>query len=421
MGDWKKVYRAEPVPLGRGTFATVHAARHRVTDEAVAVKCIRAPLPDALSRLSREIRVTKRLAHRNVMPVICDDPNGRWYSMPRCDYSLTARVSALGPLEDHDIEGFLSDTIAGLQHAHLHCCVHRDLSPNNVLWLAVPAPSRWVIADWGQVLDGRSTSKRRTRPQDALGTDGYLAPEGYDDITSLGFDSDIYSLGCLVAFACTGTHPKPNQPLHPVGPWLHFVRRATEVERTRRATIAELSSMLDRGTASTRPTSDLSFDASAGDERAARELMRRLAAQRLSGSDIQSLCTVDHRRALRIMLENHHAATVLAQIRGLIPHIADAGLLESLLQWHQRAFAAARAAEMKTELARNILLLGSVHHADYRQAVLGWVVLLGTEETGPVEQVLEGSPTLLELYRQTASSEVFAPASSRIRKLFALE
>jgi serine/threonine protein kinase len=234
---WKSVsvrslYRLDARPLGTGTYCEVFRAERRDSGEFVALKRIRL-VPEAGARIKREIEAQKLLApHPNIMPIIDNDPEYRWYTMP------IARGTLLTLRHEIDQDGLatiLHDLANALDVAHQQDLIHRDISPRNILALAGQGSSggdRWVVADWGMVsrLQG-SRFPPITRTGMAMGTPGFDAPELSENPSAATAAADVYSLGRVAAWFLTGKWPNSGYPLLPDGPalrWRLFVKRCTE-------------------------------------------------------------------------------------------------------------------------------------------------------------------------------------------------
>jgi serine/threonine protein kinase len=83
------------------------------------------------------------------------------------------------------------DLTTALEHLHTHQLVHRDVKPPNIIFVS-GAPK---FADIGLVTEMAETGRDVT----ALGTQGYIAPEGPGTPRA-----DVYSLGKVIYEAATG-------------------------------------------------------------------------------------------------------------------------------------------------------------------------------------------------------------------------
>lgn len=219
--------------LGEGGFARVfRATRADAPQEGeVALKVGRPPEEerDARPRMRREIEVQSRFAHPNIMPILDSNADEAWFTMPL----------ALGSLEDMLTDGRLKmggtaaieiveAVAAGLEMAHEAGCVHRDITPSNILALpdtAAVGGRRWVVADWGIVRRprGATTVPRTERGGGHLGTWGYRAPELQGDAHEATAAADVFSLARVAARIVTGEPPVAT----PSGPWGSWVRACT--------------------------------------------------------------------------------------------------------------------------------------------------------------------------------------------------
>ncbi len=129
--------------LGRGGMASVWLARDRRHDRSVAIKVLHPELAGAIGvdRFVREIRLTARLQHPNVVPVldsgVFTGPRGSplpWYAMAYVPgESLRARIAREGHLPVEESLRIIEDAAAALHAAHHEGIVHRDIKPENLL------------------------------------------------------------------------------------------------------------------------------------------------------------------------------------------------------------------------------------------------------------------------------------------------
>jgi serine/threonine-protein kinase len=243
-------YRFIGNPLGEGGFAKVWKARNKETGEDVALK---EPFADKLAkdRLRREIDVQSRLVHPHIMPILQADPDFGWFTMPLAIGNLRQLRDSL---DEEDLAELLHDIADALEVAHAAECIHRDVTPNNILAIPdqdSPIGRRWVIADWGLVRQPDSeVSRRLTKSNQLLGTLGFMAPETYVDGHQATPASDVYSVGRVAAWFICREEPNTFYELNPEGDsqhWRNFVRSCTNLQPSRRPNdMVQLKALLDQ-------------------------------------------------------------------------------------------------------------------------------------------------------------------------------
>lgn len=235
--QWAMDYRYDETNdiLGRGGGAIVYRARPIDDSEYVALK---RPLPfdHCDERLEREIDVLAKMSHTHLMPVLdhgVDEEGHPWYAMPLARGSLKDLWLSRG-LRD-DVDALCAEVVEhvclGLEAMHDAGYLHRDVNPNNILALDDPLETRgyrWVVADCGLVRRPLGeTTHALTGSVSRLGTDGYIAPEGFGRPHAVTEAADVYSLGRVLGWLTTGEDPVLTQPLLPDGPWRPVVRNFT--------------------------------------------------------------------------------------------------------------------------------------------------------------------------------------------------
>ncbi len=194
--------------VGRGGMATVYLARDLQHDTRVAVKVLRPELASLLGaeRFAREIRITARLQHPNILPVLdSGEAQGLpFYVMPYVEgESLGERLAREDQLAIEDAVAIASEVAEALAFAHSEGFVHRDIKPSNILLTHGHA----VLADFGiaRAIDAVGGDKL-TETGLALGTVHYMSPE-QAAAGKIDARTDIYSLGCVLYQMLAGQPP----------------------------------------------------------------------------------------------------------------------------------------------------------------------------------------------------------------------
>ncbi|AUH39428.1 bifunctional serine/threonine-protein kinase/ABC transporter substrate-binding protein [Streptomyces sp. CMB-StM0423] len=193
--------------LGAGGMGVVYLARTRAGAPA-AVKVIQpeyAEQPEFRARFRREAASARWVASPWVVPVLDADTeaDAPWLATAFVPGpALAEAVAACGPLPDHGVRVLgkvLARAVAAVHDAGL---VHRDLKPGNVL-LALDGPR---LIDFGIARPTAAEETELTSDSMVVGTPGFLSPE-QARAQRVGPASDVFSLGCVLAYAATGRPP----------------------------------------------------------------------------------------------------------------------------------------------------------------------------------------------------------------------
>jgi serine/threonine protein kinase len=193
--------------LGQGGMSVVFKARHRMTDQEVALKILPPELAahsQVKSRFLEEAKALAALDHPNIVHLYnfgqenasfvlaMQYVQGKtWERMilesKRLDWKHTCRVAI--------------DVLKALEYAHGRGVVHRDMKPSNVL---VRDDGMATVMDFG--IAKMTTSTRLTATGQTMGTVRYMSPEqvrGQD----VDLRTDIYSLGATIYESLVGDTP----------------------------------------------------------------------------------------------------------------------------------------------------------------------------------------------------------------------
>jgi hypothetical protein len=201
-------YRFEE-ELGRGAMGTVYRAKDVRLGRPVAIKILHPALTNDLgvSRFQSEIRIAANLHHANIVGVHeSGEADGRLFYV--MDYiggeSLRALLKRERQLSPEDALRIVDDVAEGLQYAHDHGVVHRDVKPENIML----AEGRACIVDFGLALAlGDVDAKRLTASGLSVGTPHYLSPEQASAEREIGPRADQYALACVLFEMLIGEPP----------------------------------------------------------------------------------------------------------------------------------------------------------------------------------------------------------------------
>ena len=180
MGEWFDQLRAAMADrytlereLGAGGMATVYLAHDGRHNRKVAIKSMQPDLAALIGaeRFLKEIETTANLQHPNILPLF---DSGRvegtvFYVMPYVQgESLRSRLNRETQLPIADALRIAAEIAAGLDYAHRHGVIHRDVKPDNVLL----HDGRALVADFGIALawSHRDGGIRMTKSGVSLGT-----------------------------------------------------------------------------------------------------------------------------------------------------------------------------------------------------------------------------------------------------------
>ena len=193
--------------LGRGGFGIVLKAFDTALSRFVAIKVLASELAvsaAARNRFAREARAAAAVVHENVVAIhSVDSWNGLPYLVMPCiaGCSLQERVDRDGPLAVKEVLRVGMQAALGLAAAHDQGLVHRDVKPSNIL--LENGVERVKLSDFGlaRAVDDAS----QTQSGVVAGTPQYMSPEQARG-EAVDHRSDLFSLGSVMYFMCTG-HP----------------------------------------------------------------------------------------------------------------------------------------------------------------------------------------------------------------------
>ncbi|KAH9631727.1 hypothetical protein HF086_014728 [Spodoptera exigua] len=197
--------------LGKGHFARVEEATHRIIGKKVAIKiidltCIKEEY--ARRNLHREPRVMAKLRHPCIAALYETMMHGpRLYVVMEaagggdlCAHVLGARSAARG-LPEGRARALAAQLVSAVRHMHARGVVHRDLKMENIM---LDSTKQFIkIVDFGLSNMWSGGAALRT----PCGSLEYAAPELFVDGRRYGPEVDLWSIGVIVYGMVTGGLP----------------------------------------------------------------------------------------------------------------------------------------------------------------------------------------------------------------------
>jgi len=196
--------------LGAGGMGVVYRALDRELQEPVAIKTLKPEAmlnASALERFKQEIRLARKIAHRNVVRTYdLGELNGIYYlTMEYVEgTSLKSLIQNRGKLPLTVTLTVGKQLCRALEVAHQEGIIHRDIKPQNM----VVEPSGFLkVMDFGIArLVNPPKGKGLTEAGTSIGTPDYMSPEQLSG-AELDARSDLYSAGVVLFECVTGTLP----------------------------------------------------------------------------------------------------------------------------------------------------------------------------------------------------------------------
>ena len=229
--------------VGGGGFGEVYRAWDPALDHEVALKLLRVPprpsspsgTPPGSGTVIREAQLLARVRHPNVITVHgALEANGQigiWMDFLH-GRTLDRVVLDEGPMSAAEAMIVGDSLCRALAAVHRGGLLHRDIKASNVMR---EAGGRIVLLDFGTGSE-LALASMPAATQRSVGTPLYLAPELFDGVAP-SIPSDIYSLGVLLFYLVSGTHPV-------IGKSIVDIRSAHQAGR--RALLSDVRSDLPR-------------------------------------------------------------------------------------------------------------------------------------------------------------------------------
>ena len=191
--------------IGSGGMADVYKAVDRRLNRNVAIKFLKAEFADDQSFVDKfrgEAQAAAMLSHPNIVNVYdVGEDSGLYFIVMELVEGITLKkfIERKGQLEIKEAVGIGIQIAHGLECAHEHHIIHRDIKPQNII---ISRDGKVKVTDFGIA----KAVTANTAINQAIGSVHYLSPEqargGYSDEKS-----DIYSLGVTIYEMISGKVP----------------------------------------------------------------------------------------------------------------------------------------------------------------------------------------------------------------------
>jgi eukaryotic-like serine/threonine-protein kinase len=210
--------------IGAGGMGEVYLALDTKLNRRVALKVLPAEVASNRDRMERFVREAKSAAALNHPHIAQIHEIGEYEGTHFIVMEYIEGVSLREKIHSEQTElskllRYLQQAAEGLSKAHAAGIVHRDLKPDNIM---ITRDGFAKILDFGlaklieqQQLPGGNSSEvatavmpQHSTPGTVMGTVGYMSPEQAQGKTKeIDQRSDIFSFGCILYEAITGTRP----------------------------------------------------------------------------------------------------------------------------------------------------------------------------------------------------------------------
>ncbi|XP_042350115.1 serine/threonine-protein kinase SIK1 isoform X2 [Plectropomus leopardus] len=191
--------------LGKGNFAVVKLAKHKVTKTQVAIKIIDKTRlnPSNLEKIYREVQIMKLLNHPHIIKLYqVMETKDMLYIVTEYakNGEMFDHLTSNGHMSEDEARKKFWQILTAVDYCHRHHIVHRDLKTENLL---LDANMNIKLADFGFGNFYKSGEPLSTW----CGSPPYAAPEVFEGKEYEGPQLDIWSLGVVLYVLVCGSLP----------------------------------------------------------------------------------------------------------------------------------------------------------------------------------------------------------------------
>lgn len=191
--------------VGSGGMSEVYKAKCHKLNRFVAIKVLKQEYSEDKNFVAKfrvEAQSAAGLSHPNIVSIYdVGEDNGLYYIVMELVEGITLKnyIEKKGRLDAKEAVSIAIQVAQGIQTAHSHHIIHRDIKPQNII---ISKEGKVKVTDFGIA----RASSAQTINSNAMGSVHYISPEqargNYSDERS-----DIYSLGISLYEMITGRVP----------------------------------------------------------------------------------------------------------------------------------------------------------------------------------------------------------------------
>ncbi len=203
----------------------VFLAEHVTIGTRVAIKVLQAAISkdqEQVNRFFNEAKAVNKVRHAGPVKIFdcgyhTDQTNQRtaYLAMEFLEgESLASRIKRLGTLPGEQVADIGRQIAGVLDAVHSAGITHRDLKPDNIFLCPdheLPSGERVKVLDFGIAKLTGTMAGPQTKG--TMGTPAYMAPEQWNNSSSVDGKADTYSLGCVMFEMAVGRPPFPSQSI----------------------------------------------------------------------------------------------------------------------------------------------------------------------------------------------------------------
>ncbi len=201
--------------VAKGASGAVFRARDTGSGEILALKVMQPEFvanDEDMQRFIRAMKTVLGLRHPNLVSLHKAGRTGDycWVAM---DYvegesmsKVISRIGVAGMLDWRYGFRVAVHIARALQYAHAQPIIHRNVTPQNILWRAADKTALLGDLMLAKALEG-TLAQQITRPGELLGDVAYMAPERTRGVGDVDGRADLYGLGATVYALVAGRPP----------------------------------------------------------------------------------------------------------------------------------------------------------------------------------------------------------------------